>query len=519
MTTDQAVSNLSQVHSDLAQKESLHKTAELHTDVGLDYYHQSQQMDPSEREEIAKKILRKIDFTLLPAMCLIYLLSFLDKQTLNYAAAYGLKDDLNLEGDQYSWIASVTNIGYLVGSYPSNICLQKLPIGKFISVMLVSWGMLLIATIGAKSFAGLMVLRFLLGSLEACIGPAWMLITSMFWKRDEQPLRMCIWLGCNGISLMLGAGISWGLGHTNNIHLAPWQLVFLTIGVITVTAGLVAFFIFPSSPLDFKLFSHEEKVVSIWRVAENQTGIKHDKLLPYQIREALLEPRVWFIAGQQISIGIINSSITNFMSALLSGFGYNSSETVLWQLPNGAFQLVMTVAAGVHASKIRNTTIICAIAVQVPSLAGIIGIALIPIEHRLALTACCWLLGIIGAAIILNWSVIASNFAGHTKRMTVNGLNFVCYAAGNIVGPFMFRQSEAPRYMGAIKALCGVYASSMVFTALVGADMWLSNKRRDAKARSGEEGLSGEDDSTSDSNEAGFRDLTDKENLRFRYKL
>lgn len=160
-------------------------------------------------------------------MCTIYLLSFLDKQTLNYASAYGLKKDLGLVGNQYSWVASVTNIGYLIGSYPSNICLQKLPIGKFISVMLLCWGGLLVATVGAKNFAGLMALRFLLGALEAGIGPAWMLITCMFWTREEQPLRMCFWLGCNGIASILGAGISWGLGHTHNTALASWQLVFL----------------------------------------------------------------------------------------------------------------------------------------------------------------------------------------------------------------------------------------------------------------------------------------------------
>lgn len=72
-----------------------------------------------------------------------------------------------------------------------------------------------------------MVLRFLLGALEACVVPAWMLIASMFWKRDEQPLRMCIWLGCNDVSLILGAGTSWGLGHTENTHLEPSQLFFL----------------------------------------------------------------------------------------------------------------------------------------------------------------------------------------------------------------------------------------------------------------------------------------------------
>ncbi|KAJ0279585.1 hypothetical protein CBS470a_009197 [Colletotrichum nupharicola] len=209
-----------------------------HTDIGYDYYLESQAMDPARRDAIAKQVLRKIDFILLPSMCLIYLMSFLDKQTLNYANAYGLQADLGLEGRDYSWVASITNIGYLLFSYPSSWCLQRFPIGKFVSIMLLCWGTLLVATVGAKNFAGVMALRFLLGGLEACIGPAWMLVTSMFWTRDEQPLRMCIWLGCNGISLMLGSGISWGLGTTTHTALAPWQLIFLvwTLSSFTSTS-------------------------------------------------------------------------------------------------------------------------------------------------------------------------------------------------------------------------------------------------------------------------------------------
>ncbi|KAL7623796.1 hypothetical protein AAE478_005349 [Parahypoxylon ruwenzoriense] len=266
-------------------------------------------------------------------MCFIYLMSFLDKQTLNYANAYGLRADLKLVGNQFSWVAPITNIGYLVGAYGSTFCLQKYPIGKFISSMLISWGCILIATVAAKNFAGIMALRFLLGALEACIAPAWMLITSMFWTREEQALRMCIWLGSNGISLMLGAGISWGLSHTDNPHIPIWRH-------------------------GSSFFSEEEKIVSVWRVAGNQTGIKHDKILRYQIKEALLEPRVWCTGLQQLAIGIINASITNFMSALLAGFGYGPTETVLWQLPNGAFQLVCTVAAGLVVSKVRNMSVI-----------------------------------------------------------------------------------------------------------------------------------------------------------------
>lgn len=126
-------------------------------------------------------------------MCFVYFLSFLDKQTLNYANAYGLQADLGLKGTDYSWVASVTNIGYLVSAYPSNVALQKFPIGKFVACALMLWGVLLMCTTAVKNFAGLMTIRFLLGAAEACIGPAWMLLTSMFWTREEQPFRMC---GC-----------------------------------------------------------------------------------------------------------------------------------------------------------------------------------------------------------------------------------------------------------------------------------------------------------------------------------
>ncbi|KAI5861178.1 hypothetical protein GGS23DRAFT_598704 [Durotheca rogersii] len=190
-------------------------------------------MNPEHEAQVKKRVLWKIDYILLPA---------------------------------YSWITSITNIGYVVGAYPSTYRLQKYPIGKFISIKRLSWGNILTAAVGARNFAGMMVLRFILGALEACIAPAWMLITSMFWIRGEKARRVCIWLGTNDVPLMLGAGISWGLGHTNP-HLEPWQLIFPCIGAITLAVGAISLSLFPSSPTDFMLFSKEERIVSVWRVA------------------------------------------------------------------------------------------------------------------------------------------------------------------------------------------------------------------------------------------------------------
>lgn len=96
-------------------------------------------------------------------MCIAYLLGFLDKASLNYANAYGLQADLGLQGNEYSWVAAISNFGYLAFAYPSTLILQKWPIGKFVSCMLMVWGVLLLLTPTASNFGGILAIRFFLG--------------------------------------------------------------------------------------------------------------------------------------------------------------------------------------------------------------------------------------------------------------------------------------------------------------------------------------------------------------------
>lgn len=441
-------------------------------------------------------------------MCWVYFIQFLDKQTLNYSNAYGLQTDLNLVGREYSWVASLTNIGYLVCAYPSTIALQKLPIGKFVTFMVMFWGAILMLTCTVKGFAGLAAIRFVLGGAEACIGPAWISLTTMFWTREEAPLRMSCWLGMNGLSSLVGAGIAWGLGTVDNPALPPWKLIFLTIGAMSFASGAVLFMILPSAQTDVKFFSHEEKVVSVWRIAGNRTGVKHTKILWYQVTECLVDPKVYCIALQALCLGILNGSVTNFMSALLKGFGYDSLKAVQYQMPSGAIQFVCNIGAGILVSTTPNTLVLTIILGFVPGICGMIGIATIDLKHQLSLTACSWLQGIFGVSIILTWNLVGSNIAGHTKRTTVNGIEFCCYAAGNIIGPFLFLPAEAPRYITAIKALCGIYGGGIFFTATIGLIMLLENRRRSRLEMTEEY-----------ADEQGFTDRTDMENKGFRYKL
>lgn len=142
---------------------------------------------PDERLAISPaddaRILRRIDLALLPLMLSVYFLQALDKATLSYASIFGLIEDTDLVGDQFSWLGSIVYVAQLVMQLPLALGLVKLPIGKFTSFMVLAWGLTLTAMTWAHDFPQLMVARFFLGAFEASIGPSFVAITQMWWRR------------------------------------------------------------------------------------------------------------------------------------------------------------------------------------------------------------------------------------------------------------------------------------------------------------------------------------------------
>lgn len=81
-------------------------------------------------------------------------------------------------------------IGYLVFQLPMGYLLQRFPTGRFLSITVICWGAVLITTPACKNFAGMATNRFLLGAFESAINPGFVLLMSMWYTRDEQPLRL-----------------------------------------------------------------------------------------------------------------------------------------------------------------------------------------------------------------------------------------------------------------------------------------------------------------------------------------
>ena len=137
-------------------------------------------------EATNKRLLRTIDLHLIPLMCVIYGLNYLDKTTLSYASVMGIKKDLNLVGDDYQWLGSLFYFGYLAWEWPTNRLLQRLPLAKYSAFCIFMWGTVLACFAAVNNYSGAIAIRFFLGVFEAAVTPGFAFFTSQWYTKKEQ---------------------------------------------------------------------------------------------------------------------------------------------------------------------------------------------------------------------------------------------------------------------------------------------------------------------------------------------
>lgn len=72
--------------------------------------------------------------SLLPVLAFSYLFQFLDKSALGFTAVMGLRSDLSLVGQQFSWASGIYYFGFLVASYPAGMIMVRYRIGKALAI-------------------------------------------------------------------------------------------------------------------------------------------------------------------------------------------------------------------------------------------------------------------------------------------------------------------------------------------------------------------------------------------------
>ncbi|KAH8653603.1 major facilitator superfamily domain-containing protein [Xylariales sp. PMI_506] len=458
------------------------------------------QIDPAAE----KRVVRKIDRVVLPLMCAVYFFQYLDKQAVGYAAVFGLQTDLHLTSDEYSWVVSIFYLGQLVSEYVFIYLMSRFSINKFVGVMIIVWGIVSGCLAAPENFAGFAAVRFLLGACEGAVSPAFVMITSNWYKKEEHPIRIAVWVSCNGIATIVGALIMYGVGYAEHVALANWRVMFLICAGATIVCGTVFIFLMPHSPENAWFLNDEEKKIAVQRLLTDGMTQEKKVFKKHQLWEALKDPLCW-AAVLFGFLGTFASPVLKFASLVISGFGWSKFNTMLVGLPTGAFQVafIWITVIGIRVTKIPRCY--WGIAVTIIPLVGNVGVACIPSTSKWGVVIFTWLASTISPVMVVSLSLMASNIKGNTKKSVISNAYFILYGLAAVIAPQLWQTADAPRYIKGLEA--DIICLSLIILLFIayGIIATRENRRRD--------GL--EDVAQDDSTEK--LDVTDREDLSFRY--
>ncbi|KAJ3997450.1 MFS general substrate transporter [Lentinula boryana] len=427
------------------------------------------------------RIRRKIDRNILPMMCLLYLVQFMDKTTLGYAAILGMNQEAHLTTDQYNWLGTIFYLSYLIFEYPQNLALQRFPVGKWMSINIFVWSVALCSHAACKSFGGLFAARFILGICEGSITAGFMIVSSMFYTRKEQTLRVGYWFLMNGTAQIILAFVAYGSLNITKGRLEPWQWLMIITGLLTFVLSICFWFFFPDSPTNAWFLTPNERALAVQRIKSNQTGVENKHFKKEQMIEAFLEPKTWLFFVFSIFDNIPNS-LTNQGTIIITSFGFTTLQTTLLGCVSGVVEIA-TIWSGVEISaRIPNSRAYVGAIYFLPSLLGVFLVNLLPWSDQVGLLFSVWLGTIQITAFVMALAWVSATTAGHTKKITMNAIMLCGYCIGNAVGPFMWQEKYKPRNHVPWIVIGVCYVVSIILLLIIRAHLAIENKRRDAES-------------------------------------
>src|SRR5580658_7815208 len=209
--------------------------------------------------ESMQPLYRKISRRLVPFLILLYLVAFLDRVNISFAALT-MNRDLGIGEGIFGLDAGVFFLGYFFFEVPSNLMLLRAGARRWIMLLMIAWGIVSVATAFVPGPTLYIVLRFLLGSTEAGFYPGVILYLTFWLPPSVRTRIMAFFVTAVPLSNIVGAPISAQILLLDHLAgLKGWQWLFILEGSPAILLGLCVLYFLPDKPQDVAWLSAEEK--------------------------------------------------------------------------------------------------------------------------------------------------------------------------------------------------------------------------------------------------------------------
>ncbi|KAI9322785.1 major facilitator superfamily domain-containing protein [Dichotomocladium elegans] len=405
------------------------------------------------RSPIEQKLVRKINCILLPLVAWIIMVHFSDGAALSVSAVLGIYEDTNLTGSQFSWVGSIYFLGYLVYQVPNQFFMQKFPIGRYLGVMMIIWGVVMVCTSQAHTFQQLIGLRFLLGLLVASGLPCVYMIIANMYRRREQPFYFGVVTMFQSFGAILANLVAVGIADMGSQRgISQWRWIHIIFGTMTIFLGFLCFFFLLDSPNSKLLrLSEEEKEIVHGRIKDNAV-VRNNRINFAHFIEALKEPRLYLLCVGALCINIPNGGLVIFSAQFIKTLGnFTSTESILLKIPGGVASTLFSMLASIIAQRYGQIGY-TGVGMCLICLSGLLILAAVP-GGAVKLLGYYLSWGLSGG-LALFATTVGNNVSGYSKKLFYNSCLLACSTIGQFIGPLVMLAPEAPRYTTGMIVFC-----------------------------------------------------------------
>lgn len=401
--------------------------------------------------DIEKRTLRKITWRIVPFIMILYLIAYIDRVNIGFAAIT-MKEDLGFTASILGFGAGIFFLGYFLFEVPSNIILHKVGARIWIARVMVTWGIIAGGMAFVESSTSFYVMRFLLGVAEAGFFPGIILYLSYWFPARNRAGVIALFMAAAPIATAIGSPISAALLEMHGIMgLAGWQWMFLIEAIPAVILGVVVFFYMTDRPEKAAWLKPDERewlVKTMQAEDANKGGQQHHSIL-----RGLANPRVLALALIYFGTSAGLYTLGIWAPQIIKELGVSSMTVGLLNAIPPIISVVAMILWSRHSDKTNERTWHVALA----CLTAAVGLAIAASTGSM--------FGLIAALTIVNvgiscskpplWSMptmFLSGAAAATGIATINSIGNL----GGFTGPAM---------IGWVKDQTGSFAGGLYFVA------------------------------------------------------
>lgn len=414
--------------------------------------------------DIEKRTLRKISWRIVPFIMILYLIAYIDRVNIGFAAIT-MKEDLGFTASILGFGAGIFFLGYFLFEVPSNIILHKVGARIWIARVMVTWGIIAGGMAFVESSTSFYVMRFLLGVAEAGFFPGIILYLSYWFPARNRAGVIALFMAAAPIATAIGSPISAALLEMHGIMgLAGWQWMFLIEAIPAVILGVVVFFYMTDRPEKAAWLKPDERewlVKTMQAEDANKGGQQHHSIL-----RGLANPRVLALALIYFGTSAGLYTLGIWAPQIIKELGVSSMTVGLLNAIPPIISVVAMILWSRHSDKTNERTWHVALA----CLTAAVGLAIAASTGSM--------FGLIAALTIVNvgiscskpplWSMptmFLSGAAAATGIATINSIGNL----GGFAGPAMigWDKDQTGSFAGGLYFVAGLLILSTVLTLVL----------------------------------------------------